>query len=61
LDFWTEEMELAAIEQFPLNGLACLHADGGSQSQREADVEARLLALGTTGLNFDGISGLHFF
>ena len=27
--FWTDEMEFSAIEQFPLNGLACLHADGG--------------------------------
>lgn len=29
LDFWTDQMEFAAIEQFPLNGFACLHADGG--------------------------------
>ncbi len=29
LDFWTNQMEFAPIEQFPLNGFACLHADGG--------------------------------
>src|SRR2546425_1086874 len=52
LDFWTDQMEFAAIEQFPLNGFARLHADGGGEGQRKADVETRLLALGTTGLNF---------
>ena len=60
-NFWTEQMEFTAIEQFPLHGFTRLQADGGGQGQREADVEARLLALGTTGLNFDGIGGLHFF
>jgi hypothetical protein len=54
-------MELTAIEQFPLHGLAGLHADGGCKGQRKADVETRLLALGTTGLNFHRIGGLHFF
>ena len=54
-------MEFTAIEQFPLNGFPWLDADGGSECQRKADVETRLLALGTAGLNFDGISGLHIF
>lgn len=54
-------MEFSTIQQFPLHGFAWLDADGGGQGQRKAHVETRLLALGTAGLNFDGISGLHFF
>ena len=60
-DLGTDQMEFSAIEQFPLNGFTWLDADGGGEGQRKADVETRLLALGTAGLNFDGISGLHFF
>jgi len=53
-------MEFSTIEEFPLDGFAWLDADGGGQGQRKAYVETRLLALGTAGLDFDGVSGLHF-
>ena len=61
LDLRPDQMELTPIEQFPLHGLAGLDADGGCKGQRKADIETRLLALGTTGLNFHRIGGLHFF
>ena len=61
LDLRPDQMELTAIKQFPLHGLTGLDADGGCKGQRKADVETRLLALGTTGLNFHRIGGLHFF
>jgi hypothetical protein len=53
------EMEFAAIQQFPLHLFACFETDGGRQRQREIDVEARLLAFGADGLNFQRIFCLH--
>lgn len=52
-------MQFAAVEQFPLDFLAGLQADGGGERQREVDVESGLLALGADGLNFKRIFCLH--
>jgi len=53
------QMQFATVEQFPLDLVARLQADGGGQREGEIDVEARLLSLGTDGLDFERIFCLH--
>ena len=40
----TEEVKFAAIEQLPLDRFSRFQADGGGQSQGEADVEPGVLS-----------------
>ena len=46
------QVEFTAIQQFPLHFFTCLQANGRGQGQREIDIETRLLAFGTDGLDF---------
>ena len=55
----SDQMQLAAVQQFPLHLLSGLQSDGGHQRQRDVDMEARGLVLGTNALYFDGIFCLH--
>jgi len=48
-------MEFASVQEFPLDELAALEADGGGQSQGDGDVEAGFLGGGADDLDFDGI------
>src|SRR3990172_13255902 len=48
----TDQMQFAAVEQFPLDGFAGLESDGGSHRDGEVDVETRRSALGSNGLHF---------
>jgi len=52
-------MQFCAVQKFPLNLIAWLEANGGSQSHGKADIESLILALGTNGLNAQGVSGMH--
>ena len=56
----TDQMQFSAVQEFPLNLVAWFEADGGGQSHGKADIESLILALGTNGLNAQGVSGLHF-
>jgi hypothetical protein len=47
-----DQMQFAAVEQFPLDGFAGLESDGGSQRDGEVDVETRRSALGSNRLHF---------
>ena len=47
-----DQVQFAAVEQFPLDGFAGLHPDGGSQRDGEVDVEAGRGALGANRLDF---------
>jgi len=47
-----DQVQFAAVEQFPLDGFASLQPDGGSQRDGEIDVEAGRGALGANGLDF---------
>jgi len=47
-----EQMQFAAIEQFPLDGFAGVESDGGSEGDGEVDVEPGRGALGSNGLHF---------
>lgn len=53
-------MQFVAIEQFPLDMISRIEANGGGHCQGETHVEPGLLSLGTDGLDFQGISRLHF-
>lgn len=48
----SEEVKFLAVEEFPLDLLSSLQADGGGQRQGEIDVQPRLLTLGSDGLHF---------
>jgi hypothetical protein len=54
-------MQFATIQQFPLDLIARFQADGRGQGEGKTDVEPRLLALRTDGLNLERIGGLHLF
>ena len=58
-----DQVEFAAIEQFPLHLITGLQPDGRSQGQRKADVETRSLTAGADGLNTQGINheGMRLF
>jgi hypothetical protein len=56
----TDQMQFCAVQKFPLNLIAWLETNGGGQSHGKADIESLILALGTNGLNAQGVSGLHF-
>ena len=47
-----DQVEFAAVEQFPLDGFASLHSDGGSQRDGEVDLKPGRGALGANGLDF---------
>src|SRR5206468_2462952 len=55
------QVQFASIQQFPLDGFACLQSNGGGQGQWKADIEAGLLALRTHRLDLQRVSRLHFF
>ncbi len=55
----SDQVQLAAVQQFPLHLFPCLQSDGGHQRQRDVDMEARGLVLGTNGLYFYSIFCLH--
>src|ERR1022692_715413 len=54
-----DQMQFAAVQQFPLHLLSGLQSDGGHQRQRHVDMEARGLVLGANNLYFYGIFCWH--
>ena len=55
----SDQVQLAAVQQFPLHLFSGLQSEGGHQRQRDVDMEARGLVLGTNGLYFYSIFCLH--
>ena len=47
-----DQVEFSAIEQFPLHLFSGFDADGRRQRKGKINVEARLLAFGSDGLDF---------
>jgi hypothetical protein len=58
-DTGADQVQFTAVEQLPLDFFASLQANGSRERQREINVESGLLALGSDGLNFERIIGLH--
>jgi hypothetical protein len=52
-----DEVEFIAVEQFPLDRVAGVEADGGGQRDGDVDVEFGAVALRADGLDFQGIVG----
>ncbi|MGH8592700.1 MAG: hypothetical protein ACREV3_02240 [Gammaproteobacteria bacterium] len=52
-----DEMEFVAVEQFPLDRVAGVKADGGGQGDGDVDVKFGAVALRADGLDFQGILG----
>ena len=56
-----DQVQFVAVEQFPLDLIAGIEADGRGEGQRETDVEPRLLSLRADGLDLQRIGGWHVF
>ena len=56
------QAQFVPVEQFPLDLIARVEADGGGQGQGKTHVEPGLLSLRANGLDFQRIGGWwHFF
>lgn len=52
-------MEFRAIDQLPLDFFSGFYIYGGSQSERQPDIESIGASLGSNNLHFDGVLYLH--
>ena len=49
---FSDQVQFASVQKFPLHFLSRLESDGRSQGNRKIDVEFWLLSLGADGLHF---------
>jgi len=56
------QVQFSSVQQFPLDAVAGVEADGGGQGQGKTHVEPGLLSPRSNGLDFQRVGGrLHFF
>jgi hypothetical protein len=60
-DIQPKQVEFAPLQQFPLDVIPRVEADGRRQGQGKTHVEPGLLAFGADRLDFQGIGRFHFF
>jgi len=51
-NLFSNQVQFASVQQFPLDGFTGFQSDGRGQGQRNVDIKSRLLAFGTNRLHF---------